>query len=96
MMRHEFLLALEQSGSISAEKGWQSKHLLVFKQQELIAAMPLYLKNHSRGEYVFDQQWADAYYQSKGSLFLTRLFQLIAFTSVKLLICFTCINKPFS
>jgi predicted N-acyltransferase len=62
-VRHEFLLALEQSGSISAEKGWQSKHLLVFKQQELIAVMPLYLKNHSRGEYVFDQQWADAYYQ---------------------------------
>ncbi|TXL02040.1 GNAT family N-acetyltransferase [Methylococcaceae bacterium HT1] len=61
---HEFLLALEQSGSISEANGWQSKHLLVFEQQELIAAMPLYLKNHSRGEYVFDQQWADAYYQS--------------------------------
>lgn len=63
-VRHEFLLALEQSGSISSAKGWQSRHLLVFEQQDLIAAMPLYLKNHSRGEYVFDQQWADAYYQS--------------------------------
>ena len=61
---HEFLLALEQSGAVSIETGWQPNHLLVFEQQELIAAMPLYLKNHSRGEYVFDQQWADAYHQS--------------------------------
>ena len=63
-VRHEFLLALEQSGSVCRETGWQPNHLLVFEQQELIAAMPLYLKNHSLGEYVFDQQWADAYYQS--------------------------------
>jgi predicted N-acyltransferase len=63
-VRHEFLLALEQSGAVSIETGWQPNHLLVFEQQELIAAMPLYLKNHSRGEYVFDQQWADAYQQS--------------------------------
>lgn len=78
-VRHEFLLALEQSGSISAEKGWQSKHLLVFKQQELIAAMPLYLKNHSRGEYVFDQQWADAYYQS-GMEYYPKWLNAIPFT----------------
>jgi predicted N-acyltransferase len=63
-LRHEFLLALEQSGAVSPDTGWQPYHLLVFEQQELIAAMPLYLKNNSRGEYVFDQQWADAYYQS--------------------------------
>ena len=63
-VRHEFLLALEQSGAICSKTGWQPNHLLVFEQQELIAAMPLYLKSHSRGEYVFDQQWADAYHQS--------------------------------
>jgi len=63
-VRHEFLLALEQSGSVCSETGWTPQHLLAFEQQELIGAMPLYLKNHSRGEYVFDQQWADAYYQS--------------------------------
>ena len=63
-VRHEFLLALEQSDSVCKGTGWTPQHLLVFKQQELIGAMPLYLKNHSRGEYVFDQQWADAYYQS--------------------------------
>lgn len=63
-VRHEFLLALEQSFSVSVETGWRTKHLLVFEQLELIAAMPLYLKTHSRGEYVFDQQWATAYHQS--------------------------------
>jgi predicted N-acyltransferase len=59
-LRHEFLLALEQSGSVCAETGWQAHHLLVFDEDTLIAAMPLYLKSHSWGEYVFDQQWADA------------------------------------
>ena len=63
-VRHEFLLALEQSGSVCSETGWIPQHLLAFEQQELIGTMPLYLKTHSRGEYVFDQQWADAYYQS--------------------------------
>lgn len=63
-VRHEFLLAMEKSGSVCSKTGWQPNHLLIFEQQELIAAMPLYLKSHSQGEYVFDQQWADAYYQS--------------------------------
>lgn len=63
-VRHEFLLALEQSGSVSINTGWQPKHLLIFEQHQLLAAMPLYLKTHSRGEYIFDHLWADAYYQS--------------------------------
>ncbi len=66
---HEFLLALEQSGSACAETGWLPHHLLVFDEQELIAAMPLYLKFHSKGEYVFDQQWANAYAQSNMSYY---------------------------
>lgn len=78
-VRHEFLLALEQSGSISSTKGRQSKHMLVFEQQELIAAMPLYLKSHSRGEYVFDQQWADAYFQS-GMEYYPKWLNAIPFT----------------
>lgn len=63
-LRHEFLLALEQSGSVSIKTGWNPYHLLAFDGETLQAAMPLYLKSHSWGEYVFDQQWADAYYQS--------------------------------
>lgn len=63
-LRHEFLLALEQSGAVCEQTGWLPHHLLLLDDKELIAAMPLYLKTHSRGEYVFDQQWADAYSQS--------------------------------
>ncbi len=63
-VRHEFLSALEQSGAVCEQSGWQPHHLLLHQQQKLIAAMPLYLKTHSWGEYVFDQQWADAYSQS--------------------------------
>ncbi|MGZ8240604.1 MAG: GNAT family N-acetyltransferase [Methylobacter sp.] len=62
-LRHEFLMALEQSGSVAEKTGWLSSHLLVMKENELVAFMPLYLKSHSRGEYVFDYQWAHAYQQ---------------------------------
>lgn len=62
-LRHEFLLALEQSGSVSEQTGWVPAHLLVIDQDELVAFMPLYLKQHSWGEYVFDHQWAQAYQQ---------------------------------
>lgn len=62
-MRHEFLLALEESGCVSAKTGWQPMHLLVSDDKGLIAGMPLYLKSHSRGEFVFDHQWVYAYGQ---------------------------------
>ncbi len=62
-LRHEFLLALEQSGSVSAQTGWVPSHLLVLDDDQLVALMPLYLKQHSWGEYVFDHQWAQAYQQ---------------------------------
>ncbi len=60
-VRHDFLSAFEKSGSVSHEKGWQPQHLLVEEEGTLIAAMPLYIKYHSYGEYVFDWAWADAY-----------------------------------
>lgn len=60
-MRREFLLALEQSGAASARGGWQPLHMVVRDKLGLAAFMPLYLKNHSYGEYVFDWSWADAY-----------------------------------
>jgi uncharacterized protein len=63
-LRHEFLSALEQSGCVSESTGWVPAHLLVMdKKDELVAFMPLYLKRHSWGEYVFDHQWAQAYRQ---------------------------------
>jgi len=64
-LRHEFLAALEQSGSVSANTGWIPQHLVIEdNNRQLVAAMPLYLKLHSRGEYVFDYQWANAYHQA--------------------------------
>ncbi|MGK0499204.1 MAG: putative N-acyltransferase [Oceanicoccus sp.] len=60
--RHEFLAALELSNASVADSGWQAHHLLAHDDNDqLIAVMPLYLKFHSYGEYVFDWAWSDAY-----------------------------------
>lgn len=59
--RHEYLSALEISRSVSAETGWTPMHLMVMDGDTIIALMPLYLKSHSWGEYVFDWAWAEAY-----------------------------------
>ncbi|HEY8709997.1 MAG TPA: peptidogalycan biosysnthesis protein, partial [Burkholderiaceae bacterium] len=58
-MRHEYLLAMHQSASACAATGWQPQLLCAFEGSTLIAACPLYLKDHSYGEYVFDWAWAD-------------------------------------
>ena len=60
-MRHEYLLALEESGSAGTDTGWQSRHVTLQRDGVLLAACPLYLKTHSYGEYVFDFAWARAY-----------------------------------
>ncbi len=64
-LRHEFLAALEESGCATAETGWAGAHLLLKSGTRLAGAMPLYIKTHSYGEYVFDWAWADAYYRHK-------------------------------
>jgi len=61
---YEFFAALEQSGSASAATGWQPAHLLAPD-----GLMPLYLKNHSQGEYVFDHAWADALERAGGDYY---------------------------
>ncbi|MCW5654715.1 GNAT family N-acetyltransferase [Hydrogenophaga sp.] len=61
-MRHEYLLALHDSGCANEATGWQARLLTLWSgAEELQAACPLYLKSHSYGEYVFDWAWADAY-----------------------------------
>lgn len=62
-MRHEYLLALERSGSATAETGWNPCIVTLWQGEDLLAACPLYLKPHSYGEYVFDWAWARAYAQ---------------------------------
>lgn len=62
-MRHEYLCALHDSGSACADTGWQPRFVTLWQAGVLQAACPLYLKQHSYGEYVFDWSWANAYEQ---------------------------------
>src|SRR5437899_5428686 len=67
---HDFLSALELSQSVRARTGWQPMHLIAEDAQGvLLGAVPCYVKSHSRGEYVFDHGWADAYERAGGSYY---------------------------
>ena len=66
---HAFLRALEESGSAVAETGWQPFHLCLKEAETAVGVVPIYLKSHSRGEYVFDSGWADAYYRAGGEYY---------------------------
>ena len=63
---YRFLSALEQSGSVGPGTGWQPQYLTAYRDEALIACAPLYAKNHSQGEYIFDHNWAHAYEQAGG------------------------------
>ena len=64
---YDFIDSLEQSGCAVAQTGWAPHHLAVEDEAGQVAAvMPLYLKSHSQGEYVFDHSWADAYQRAGG------------------------------
>ena len=62
-MRHEYLVALHESGSATPRTGWLPRFMTLWRGDTLMAACPLYVKNHSYGEYVFDWAWANAYEQ---------------------------------
>jgi uncharacterized protein len=67
---HAFFHALEASGSAAARTGWQPQHLVADREDgTLLGAAPAYLKSHSRGEYVFDAGWAEAYERAGGSYY---------------------------
>jgi len=79
-LRHEFLHAAESCGSVTAETGWIPRHLgLRDTSGALQAAMPLYEKSHSWGEFVFDWSWAQAYEQA-GLDYYPKLVSSIPFT----------------
>ena len=59
--KHAFLSALEQHGCLGDTYGWWPQHLLVYDAERLVGAAPMYLKDNSYGEFVFDWSWADAY-----------------------------------
>ncbi|MGM0562884.1 MAG: GNAT family N-acetyltransferase [Pseudomonadota bacterium] len=62
-LRYDFLLALEETGCVGAGTGWLPHYLLLYRENQLIGAAPAFVKEHSRGEFVFDWQWAEAYYR---------------------------------
>jgi len=82
-LRHEFLLALEESGCAVPRTGWTPRHLVLEDPRGgAVGAMPLYVKGHSRGEFVFDFSWANAYAQH-GLKYYPKLLSAIPFTPVR-------------
>jgi predicted N-acyltransferase len=79
--RHEFFLALEESDSACPKTGWQPCHLVLERADAIQGLLPLYLKSHSLGEYVFDHGWADAF-ERAGGRYYPKLQASVPFTPV--------------
>ncbi|XP_019055444.1 PREDICTED: uncharacterized protein LOC104610180 isoform X3 [Nelumbo nucifera] len=81
-LTHGFLSSLEESGCAVKETGWLPRHIIAQDElKNIIGVVPLYLKSHSYGEFVFDHSWADAYY-SYGSRYYPKLQCCVPFTPV--------------
>lgn len=79
-LRHEFLLAAEKTRCVSPDTGWAPRHIGIYDDgDKLVAAMPLYEKTHSWGEFVFDWSWAQAYRQA-GIAYYPKLVSAVPFT----------------
>jgi uncharacterized protein len=81
MLRHEFLHALEATGCVCPDSGWAPCHLVASEDGEPVAAVPMYLKSHSYGEYVFDWAWANAW-ERAGQPYYPKLLVASPFTPV--------------
>ena len=80
-LRHEFLHALHVSGCAAPRSGWEPQYLTLWRGHELVGAVPLYRKEHSYGEYVFDWAWASAY-QQHGVEYYPKWLSAVPFTPV--------------
>ena len=76
---HRFLKALEESGCVKAETGWQPFHIELSREGRIDGVIPLYVKSHSQGEFVFDGGWANAWYRAGGEYY-PKLYSGIPFT----------------
>ena len=81
LVSHAYLQALEATHCAVARTGWAPRHLVLLRNGIARAAMPLYAKNHSRGEYVFDYSWAEAYARY-GMQYYPKLVSALPFTPV--------------
>jgi len=80
-VQHAFLLALEESGCVNAQTGWQAQHMMLMDGEQPLAVMPLYAKDNSYGEFVFDWGWAEAY-ERHGLNYYPKLVTTIPFSPV--------------
>jgi predicted N-acyltransferase len=80
-LAYAFLHALHETGCAAERTGWSPRYLVLHRDGVLCAAMPLYLKDHSRGEYVFDHAWADAFHRH-GVPYYPKLLSAVPFTPV--------------
>ena len=80
-LRYEFLAALETHGCVGEAQGWIPQHIVAFDDGELVGIVPLYLKDNSYGEFVFDWAWADAYHRA-GLAYYPKLVAAIPYTPV--------------
>ena len=80
-LRHAYVAALHESGCARPAAGWQPRFVTLWRGETLEAACPLYLKNHSYGEYVFDWAWANAYEQH-GLSYYPKALVAVPFTPV--------------
>ena len=80
-LHHEFLYGLEQANCLEPE-GWHGRHICIEESDQLVAALPLYLRTNSYGEFVFDWAWADAY-ERAGGQYYPKLVSAIPFTPVQ-------------
>ena len=80
-LKYDYLLALQSSKSACMETGWHAQWITLWDQDLLCAAAPLYLKDHSRGEYVFDWSWARAY-EAHGLPYYPKAVIAVPFTPV--------------
>ncbi len=81
-LSHAFLDSAEQTGCVSPETGWTPRHLTIRDGDEIRAAMPLYEKSHSWGEFVFDWAWANAYHRA-GFEYYPKLVAAAPFTPAR-------------
>jgi uncharacterized protein len=80
-VRHAFLAALQETGCAVKRTGWRAHHLILKRGGAFAGAMPLYLKSHSRGEYVFDHAWADAF-ERHGLRYYPKALSAVPFSPV--------------
>jgi uncharacterized protein len=79
LLRHAFLSAFEQTGCFDPSSGWSAEHLTWWEGEALVAALPLYRKTNSYGEFVFDWAWARAFHEAGGNYY-PKLISALPFT----------------